>query len=323
MRVAVTGATGFIGRHLVRHLLAERPLVRAVARDDARARLLLPPQVELAGYAELDRALVGVDTVVHLAGRAHVLVESAHDPEREFEAVNVTASATLAQHCVDAGIERFVLMSSVGAMTSASETLLDEATPCRPDTPYGRSKLRAEQVVRRLLPSATVIRAPLVYGPDNPGNMERLVKLVRSELPLPLGAINNRRSLVYVGNLSSAIEHCVRDQRSRGQTFLVADAGAVSTTELISQIAEADDRRVRLLPVPVALLRAFGRASDVAGRAIGRRLPLSLDMVNKLVDSLPIDTHRIRDTLAWTPPFTMQEGLRATLRGARSPSDPR
>jgi nucleoside-diphosphate-sugar epimerase len=281
MNILVTGATGFIGRHLMHDLLERGHAVRASVREHA-----------------VGESLDGIDAAVHLAARAHVLRETAADPDAEFERVNVDLAEGVARRCAAAGIARFVFMSSIGAMASASDEVLRESSPCRPDTPYGRSKLRAERGVREILPSATIIRAPLVYGPDNPGNMQRIIGLVMRRLPLPLGAVRNRRSLVYVGNLVSLVERCLVDDRARGETFLVDDGAPISTAELVRAIARADGRRALLFPIPVAILRALSLA--------------------KLVDSLPIDSSCVRATLGWTPPFTMQEGLRATVSAARS-----
>ena len=210
--ILVTGATGFVASHLLPRLLQEKlQIVAAVRNDSAR----LPANVTAVKVGNIDSntdwhsALKGIDIVVHLAARAHILQDKASDPEAEFLGVNTEGTVNLVKQSIAAGVKRFVFVSSIGAMTSSSDRPLTESAPCQPDTPYGRSKLQAEQAIVQLASQSamtwTILRPPLVYGAGNPGNMERLIKLVQTGLPLPFGAVKNRRSLIYVGNLVDAI----------------------------------------------------------------------------------------------------------------------
>jgi len=311
-RILVTGATGFVGSALVRRLLADGRQVRAAIR---RSSVAPPAEVETVTVNDIGpdtdwrAALAGVGAVVHLAARAHVLSDVSADAHALYRAVNTLGALRLAEAAAGASVRRFVFLSSVrvhgehsvGAAFNESSTLV--ATD-----PYGRSKAEAE---RRLVALAgagrldpVILRPPLVYGPGARGNFARLVQLVARGLPLPLGAVRNRRSLIYVGNLVDAITRALDHPAAAGETFMVSDGEDVSTPELVRRIARAFEKPARLLPVPIALLR-FG------GALIGRS-----DDVGRLVDDLVVDSSRIRRALGWAPPFGLDEGLRESVRKA-------
>ena len=330
MRIFVTGASGFIGAYLVRALLSGGHEVRA----SSRSRVDLPgifyvAAPELGPKADWLEALHGVDSVVHLAGRAHVLNERP-DPKVDelYDRINTAGTMRLAQEAQNSGVRHFVFVSSIGAMAESSDEMLSGKTPCCPVTPYGKSKLEAEKALRGVAEVGgmawTIIRPPLVYGLGNPGNMDRLLKLVKTGLPLPLASVRNRRSFIYVENLVDLIATCLGNPKAFGKTFLPSDGEDVSTPELIRAIAHAsasveEDRRgkigdgsatrnpspatrhsPRLFPFPESILKAAGR------------LP-GLGALRKLTSSLYVDSEPIRRELGWTPPFTMEEGLRRTL----------
>lgn len=311
-RVLVTGASGFVGRQLCAALVREGWAVRAALRPQADRRRL-PPGVECRVVGDIgpetrwDAALLaGVDTVVHLAARVHVLRERAEDPDAAFRQTNVLGTERLAAAAAGR-VRRFVYVSSLHAVRTLSDEVLDETSPCRPDTPYGRSKLEAEQVLSatrdRTGLDVVVVRPAPVYGPDGTGNLAALLRWVRRGWLLPLAGIDNRRSLLYVGNLVSALRACIETPAAAGQTFLVSDGETVSTSELICRAAAAAGRSARLWPAPLTLLRS-------AARLCGRSASL-----DRLIGSLAVDITRLRQALSWQPAFTLDEGLRATVRG--------
>jgi nucleoside-diphosphate-sugar epimerase len=309
----VTGAAGFVGRRVIADLATAGWRVRAAVRR-------LPPDVQaaapagvewlalgdLAAVTDWSPALAGVEAVVHLAGRAHVMQDEAADPLAEYRRVNVIATLALARAAAAAGVRRFVFMSSVKAVGESSPAAgLAEDCPPHPDDAYGISKREAEEAL--LAPGAfapmtvTALRPPLVYGPGVRANFARLLRTVARGVPLPLGAIDNRRSLVFVGNLSSAVAFALDAPSLAGQACFVSDGEDVSTPELIRRIAAAQGRPARLVPVPPALLRA-GLA------LLGRRAE-----ADRLLGSLALRMQRL-PAAGWRPPFSMAQGLAETAR---------
>jgi nucleoside-diphosphate-sugar epimerase len=319
--VLVTGATGFIASHFLPILHREDWQIIVALRHPFRSPPLIPlAQVvvgEIEGGTNWQKALEGVDAVVHLAARAHILQDKATDPEAEFRRVNVEGTAKLVECAIAAGVQHFVFVSSIGAMATLSPERLTEASPCRPDTPYGHSKLQAEQALRRLATGSsmtwTILRPTLVYGAGNPGNMERLMTLVRRGLPLPFGGVDNCRSFLFVGNLTDAIARCLTHPQAANQTFLLSDGQDVSTPQLIRLLANAMNVPCRLVPVPPGALQWVGKGGDWLGRAIGRSVPLNTATLERLLGSLVVDSSRIRTVLDWQPPFTLEQGLSKML----------
>jgi nucleoside-diphosphate-sugar epimerase len=304
----VTGATGFIGTALVRRLAARGDAIRVALRRQAPTP---HSNVETVKVGEIDlatdwsAALRGVEAVVHLAARAHVVDERAPDAYALYRQANALAALRLAEAAAAEGVRRFVFMSSArvhGSRTTG--TPFRESSPLSADDPYGRSKAEAERgltgIAARTGLEVVILRPPLVYGPGARGNFARLVRLVARGIPLPFGSVRNRRSLVYVGNLVHATVRCLADPAAAGQTFLVSDGEDVSTPELVRCIARALGRPARLLPMPQALLR-FG------GTLVGRG-----DDVARLLDDFVVDGSRIRAQLGWTPPYTLKQGLAET-----------
>jgi nucleoside-diphosphate-sugar epimerase len=306
-RVLVTGATGFVGRALVRRLLADGRQVRAAVRPGATA---LPREVETAVIGDIGpetdwhTALAGVDAIVHLAARAHVLRDSSPDVHALYRAVNTLGALRLAEAAAAAGVRRFVFLSSARVHGDHSTGApFTESSPLAATDPYGRSKAEAERGLAALAAAGgldpVILRPPLVYGPGARGNFARLVRLVARGVPLPLGAVRNRRSLVFVGNLVDAIVRSLDHPAAARETFMVSDGEDVSTPELIRRIARVLGKSTRLIPVPPAVLR-------LSGRVVGRS-----DDVARLLDDLVVDSSRIGERLGWRPPFTLDEGLAA------------
>ena len=306
--VLVTGATGFVGAALVRRLLADGRAVRAAVRQTAPGIAPGAEQVaigEIGPATDWTRGLAGVEAIVHLAARAHVLRDSTPDAYALYSAVNTRGTLRLAEAAAAAGVRRFVFLSSVRVHGERSTGApFTESSPLVADDPYGRSKADAERGLASLARGTqlepVILRPPLVYGPQAGGNFARLVALVARGVPLPLGAVRNRRSLIFVGNLADAIVRSLDQPAAANQTFMVSDGEDVSTPELVRRIARALGKPARLVLVPTALLRLGGA---LAGRS---------DDVARLVDDLLVDSSKIRALLGWSPVVTLDEGIAQT-----------
>lgn len=288
----VTGANGFVGRALVPHLESAGWAVRPATRADVGA---IGPDTDWRPLLE------GIDAVVHLAARVHVMRDRAAEPEREFDMTNHQATARLAAQADAAGVRRFVFLSSIKVHGDVSDRALGAADTPRPTDAYGRSKLAAERALADAAKSMSVVvlRPPLVYGPGVKGNFRAMMEAIRRGWPLPLGAIGNRRSLIYVGNLADAIRAALDAPPG---TYLPSDRDDVSTPELIRRTAAALHRPARLVPVPPRILRALAR---LAGKTAA---------IERLLGSLTVDGA----LPGWDPPFTMEEGLAATAERFRA-----
>ncbi len=319
--ILITGSTGFIASHLIPLLSEEGWIISAATRRNSKQ---LPPQITSVPVGNIDGntdwrwALGGINAVIHLAARAHILEDDASNPQTEYFKVNTEGTANLVRHSIQAGVKHFVFISSIGAMGSFSVSPLSETSPCQPATPYGCSKLQAEKSLIELASSTkmtwTIVRPTLVYGPGNPGNMARLIKLINKDLPLPFGLVKNCRSFVYVGNLVAAIATCLTHPNAKNQTFLVSDGQDISTPELIRKIAHHLGRPCHLLPVPPSFLRLAGYLGDTAQYLLKRPIPLNTPIIDRLLGSMVVDSSHIQTALNWQPPFTMDRGLEETFR---------
>jgi nucleoside-diphosphate-sugar epimerase len=304
--VVVTGASGFIGRRLCKSLVGHGHEVIPVSRNGAVSA------GPIDGETNWAHILCHGATVVHLAARAHVQPGGGPEDEHAFHMVNVHGTARLVSEASRAGVRRLVFVSSIGVLGTNTNgrgpfTHLDEPSPVET---YAHSKLAGERVVQEL-GSATgleicVVRPPLVYGPGAPGNFGRLVSLVRRGLPLPLGAIQNRRSLVALDNLVDLIRLCVIHPAAAGGTFLAGDGGSLSTPDLIREIAGSMQKRALLVPVPLNALR-------LAGRVMGKSAE-----VERLVGSLEVDISHTCRTLGWKPPINSIEGVKRAVQCAEA-----
>ena len=321
--VLVTGATGFIGRNLCVRLLAEGYRVRGAFRS------AIPIVNELADVEWMRVADVGPDTdwtealgdvqyVVHLAALAHQIGKRGEGRLEEFMCVNAKGTRRLAEQSASVHtLRRLIYISSIGAVCSLSADRITEATPCRPDTDYGRSKLAGESAIQETLSQERdwcIFRPTLVYGPGNPGNMARLLRLIQTGLPLPLASVNNRRSFIFVENLVDAIVKALSQSSASRRIFLLSDGQDVSTPELIRILAEQAGYPARLVPCPVSLLQVTARVGDSIESLLGVSTGMDTYSIGRLVGSLTVDSTAITQEIGWLPPFTLTQGLQRTFR---------
>jgi len=308
--IVLTGADGFVGTALCEHLRAARRhfrgLVRRVTPGTAgRAEYLATGDLAQADDALLDRALAGARAVVHLAGRAHVMREHAPDPAAAYHAANVVASERLMRAALRNGVERFVFVSTIKVQGDASPPgrPLRGDDPAQPEDLYARSKWDAECALAALAQgrsiALTILRPPLIYGPHVRGNFLELWRTIARGVPLPLGLINNRRQLLYVGNLAHALLALVDVVPPAPGTFVIADREAVSTPELARRMAGVQGRRLLLLPVPAPFISA---AATATGRGA---------VASRVLGSLEIDASALAARIGPLP-FSLDDGLAAT-----------
>ena len=309
MKMMITGATGFVGRVLTQRLLDDGYTVRGTLLPGESPDRLTPdvlPTVvaSLGPDTPWQHALTGVDTVVHLAARVHIMDDPASDPLTEFRKVNTEGTARLAAEAARCGVKRLVFISSIKVNGEETDTPYVEESPVKPADPYGISKWEAEQALRQIEAETglevVIVRPTLVYGPGVKANFLKMMQAIKRRIPLPFASINNQRSLIYVGNLVDALATCATHPVAAGKTYLVSDGTDVSTPELIRQTAAALAVPARLLPFPVSLMRLAGKLTGKNGA------------VNRLTGSLTVDSSKIRRELGWVPPFTMEEGLKET-----------
>jgi nucleoside-diphosphate-sugar epimerase len=313
MTTLITGSTGFVGRRLVNTLQSlGRPVRAAVRAPDAS--LQVPQVVVPSPGTTIDawRPLVkGCDTVVHLLARAHVMQDEAPDPLTAFRLVNTEMTKACAAAAAAEGVRRFVFVSSIGVQGNATTTRPIEAQdPLAPHSPYAQSKAEAELALRQLAQAEsmewTVVRPPLVYGPQAPGNMRSLMRALHRHLPLPLACVtDNRRSLVALDNLVDLLITCLDHPAAANQAFLVSDGEDLSTAALLRRLGHAMGRPARLLPVPVGAI------------ALGAKLLGKPEIFQSLCGSLQVDMNKTRELLGWCPPIGVDEGLKRAVGGQR------
>ncbi len=314
-KILVTGATGFIGLALVDSLIDAKHSVVALIREQS---LDLPEEVvqvvaeDLKSWSaanssfesKMKKILPDVDIIIHLAARVHVMTDDLNDPLTEFRAVNVDATLALARIAADIGIKRFIYLSSIGVNGNNTSQPFTERDNPSPHNCYAASKYEAEHGLLALAHASNmevvVIRPPLVYGPNAPGNFATLMAWMSRGVPLPFGAIHNKRSLVALDNLIGFIIHCLIHPKASNEIFLISDKEDVSTTELLQRVAKGFGYRPWLIPVPVPFM-------NFIGKLLGKN-----DVTDKLFASLQVDASKARNLLAWKPVITMDEQLKKT-----------
>ncbi|MBB6287769.1 MULTISPECIES: SDR family oxidoreductase [unclassified Pseudomonas] len=305
----VTGASGFVGSAVVERLasMAGCTVMALVRRDGvALSATVYPVKAGMNYLAGEPLPLSGVDILVHCAARVHVMSDASSDPLTEYRKINVAGTLKLAEQAAQAGVKRFVFISSIkvnGERTRLGQPYTADDVPS-PGDPYGVSKMEAEQQLRLLAQSTgmevVVIRPVLVYGPGVKANFRSMMSWLNKGVVLPLGAIGNKRSLVALDNLVDLIVTCMTHPAAAGQTFLASDGEDLSTTELLRCMGAALGKPARLLPVPAMLLE-WG-AALIGRKSIGQRL----------CGSLQVDITKARDLLGWVPPTSVSEALKKT-----------
>jgi nucleoside-diphosphate-sugar epimerase len=313
MKVMVTGASGFVGNDTCARLVTQGMHVVGTVR---RLPLQPLPGMDYRVASDISKdtdwceALKGVDTVVHCAARVHVTQETTADPLQEFRRINVGWTGRLARSAALQGVRRFVYLSSIKVNGEQTVVPFNEQDPPNPQDSYGISKWEAEQALAQVSTQTgmeiVIVRSSLVYGPGVRGNFLQLLNILRRGVPLPLASIRNQRSFVYLGNLVDAMERCVQDPRAAGQTYLVSDGEDLSTPELVRRLGVAMGSKVCLWPCPTSLLHWIGQ---VAGKR---------EIIDRLAGSLQANSSKIRTELDWRPPFTVDDGLSATVAWFRA-----
>lgn len=318
MRVLVTGPNGFVGRAVCKTLSGTEHSVRETVRTREQAQHLSkesPGGVmgvgDIGPETKWDEAVEGIDAVVHLAARVHIMNDASSNSVDEYHRVNAEGTRRLAQTAAAAGVRRLIYLSTIKVSGEVTHTTpFTENDEPHPQDAYALSKFEAEEALRSIAQKTgldvVILRPPLVYGPGVRANFLQLMKAIDSGVPLPLGGIRNIRGFIYLGNLVDALVTCIQHPAAANKTFLVSDAEDLSTPELIKRLASALGKPARLIPFPPSLLRFAGA---ITGRSAA---------VERLTGSLVVDSSKIRRELSWTPPFTVDEGLRQTAAWFRS-----
>lgn len=304
--IFLTGASGFLGSRLA-DALHSKPDVKLTIALRRTVEIDAAHIVEVQGlYANTNwsSVLAGQQVVIHAAARAHIMKDEVVDPLKEYRRVNVDGTFNLARQAAAAGVKRFIYISSIkvnGEQTQSAKPFTAADAPA-PEDDYGISKAEAEVALQQVADETgmevVIIRPPLVYGPGVKGNFANMIKVVQKEIPLPLGAIKNQRSLVALDNLVDLIIACIDHPSAANQVFLAGDGQDLSTTELLQGVAAAMGKPSRLIPVPMPLLM-------LVATLLGKR-----SVAQRLLGSLQVNISKARDLLGWEPPITVQEGLR-------------
>jgi len=306
----VTGASGFVGGHLVKHLLEQGHEVKGTSRkmdplfpkEDQYEHVTLDDPFSIKTWRPITS---GVDAVVHLIAKTHSPDTGKLSELEEYRHINVDITKAVLKASLEAGVRRFIYMSSikaVGEETAPGEAFTEDS-PCEPADSYGISKREAEELILNYSEKigTVILRPPLIYGPGVKGNFLRLLKLVDKGYPLPLAGLKNARSLLYVGNLTSAISKCVVNFPIGGKIYHISDGEAPSTPELLSQIASAIGTSFRVFPFPPTFL-------ETSAGIIGKR-----EMFKKLTRSLVLSAHCVEKEIGFVPEVSFNEGIAITV----------
>lgn len=302
MKIIITGGSGFVGRKVLSHL--KKHDVLNLTRNPLNEK---DYKYEFGNKINNLSIFDFVDVIIHCAARVHLMDDTSTNPLNDYRDVNTAGTLNLARQAVEAGVKRFIFISSIkvnGESTDLNKPF--KSTDDRhPEDFYGQSKSEAEEQLLLLAEETglevVIIRPTLVYGPGVKANFASLMNLVSKGLPLPFGCIkDNKRSLVSVDNLVDLIVTCIDHPKATNQVFLVSDDNDVSTSEMVQQMAKALGKSQWQLPIPTACYR-------LAGKALGKE-----DVINRLLDSLQVDITHTKDTLGWKPPQTVEDGFKQT-----------
>lgn len=312
MRVAITGATGFVGRHLIKELVTKKLNADEfviIGRRETDLPNVTFCKSSIDGDTDYSKALDLVDAVIHCAARVHVMEDAAGDPLTEFRAVNTFGTFNLAKQAAQAGVKRFIFLSSIkvnGESTSGGIPFTEHDNQAAID-PYGISKAEAEKQLLELGIQTgmeiVIIRPPLVYGEGVKANFSSLMKFVSKGFPLPFRAIkNNKRSLVSVYNLVDLIKVCIEHPNAANQIFLASDDNDMSTAEIVALMAKVQGKKNIALPVPVWCFKLAGKLLNKA------------DVIDRLTGSLQLDITLTKKLLNWTPPYSVEHGFKQAVK---------
>jgi nucleoside-diphosphate-sugar epimerase len=323
-KILITGSSGFIGQSLAKYLSQLDKIVCGTIRSD---NSFLPnTKIEYVYVGDISikpnwkDILNDVDCVIHCAGKAHVMKAAANDLSEIYRSVNVDGTKQLAEQAAEAQVKRLIFLSSIKVngestknyhidkfLNDQKKSVFTHKDLANPKDLYAKSKLEAEKVLWEISSrtglEVVVVRLPLVYGNGSKGNLARLVKLVKSGIPLPFSIVNNQRSMIGIDNLVDLLNHCIDNPNASGKTFLASDGKDLSTPELIKLIALSMEKKASLFPVPIFLLKFLGLI-------FGKR-----DEISRLAGSLRIDNNYTKKTLNWTPPISVEEGIRRMVKG--------
>lgn len=314
MKICVTGITGFIGSVVGHKILDEGYSVvgtyRTCNKEINMPELSLFETGDINGTTDWTSALEGADAVVHTIARAHFVNDANSDSLEAYSRVNLHGSVNLARQAAASGVKRFIFLSSVKVNGDISPVTYTEFDKPSPEDSYGISKMEAERALRQIANqtgmTVTILRPPLVYGPNVKANFLRLIQIVDRGIPLPLASIKNQRSLIYVENLADAIVRCIRHADTSFKTYLVSDGVDISTPDLIRMIASSLGKSARLFRAPPKILNGISRL-------IGKDTEMQ-----RLIGSLYIDDTKIRQELNWVPPYTIEYGFKKTIEWYKS-----
>ncbi len=304
MNIIISGISGFLGSSLVKKVPGKISAIGRKAINDFNGALYLKSIGEGIDYSD---CLSKQDVVIHCAARVHVMSDSSGDPLADFREVNTAGTLNLALQAADAGVKRFIFISSIkvnGESTSRGSkfTSNDKAAP---EDPYGISKAEAEEGLVEIATETgmevVIIRPPLVYGPGVKGNFLNLLKLSKLPIPLPFGLINNKRSMVYLDNLVDLIITCIDHPKAANRIFLASDGDNLSLSRLLTLIRKAMNKSSWLLPIPSFLFRFLGKLSGKS------------ELVGRLIGSLQVDSSDANKHLGWTAPYSVEQGIKATV----------
>ncbi|MDR6798245.1 NAD-dependent epimerase/dehydratase family protein [Acinetobacter calcoaceticus] len=308
INILVTGSSGFVGKSLIHSIIQSNKYQKIYALNRQHSHILPERVQQLVATSEpvFSTSIPSdIDVIIHLAGRAHILNDNVQNPLEQFRAVNVEGTLQLARQALENKVKRFIFISSIGVNGAVTnKKAFDESDHPQPHADYAISKFEAEQALKELFANTStelvIIRPPLVYAADAPGNFARLLKLASTNVPLPFASLNNRRSFVALENLVSFIEACIEHPHAKNELFLISDNEVVSTQQLVTLLRKGMGRKANLIYIPQFLMK-------VGAICIGKG-----KLYEQLFLSLEVDASKARNLLNWIPPIKGSAALEKT-----------